>query len=220
MAGAAPGSGCVRVGKEGSSSPSDEHEDDSIKSGSSHTLWKHRAAVRMAEKPSQKRVDVLIWATSPHLNNSVDQTRSLRTDVPDAVTLTPTVSSRAGCCQWSCRTGRSRCGCEWWWGTARWTRKRRGTAPWAATCIPTSDRWPAKPPWGLQPGGCICTGTSTVSSEHQSCILGRFYRIKPVSELVPKWDPVFLDENLRAQNSGAMKMHPDGQYGGGFWCPD
>lgn len=122
--------------------------------------------------------------------------------VTAGVNLTPAFSSPAGCCRWSCRTGRSRRGCEWWWGTSRWTRKRRGTARWAATCIPASDQWRAIPLWGLQPGGCICTGTQDRDLQTSSaCDLLSCSRIKPVSELVSEWDPVFLDENLREQNS-------------------
>lgn len=67
MAAAAPGPGCVRAGKEGSSSLPGLHKGDSIESESSHALWKHTVDGAVFRGPDQESDGGPTVETSPQL---------------------------------------------------------------------------------------------------------------------------------------------------------
>lgn len=156
MAGGAPVSDCVQAGTEGWCRPSDFPKDNSTKSESSPAVWRN-----ITGHERQSRAASVVGVAT-----RLCVVKDKKVMATAGVNLTPALFFPAGCCQWSCRTDRSRCGCEWWWGTSRWTRRHRGTAPWAATRIPATDRWQAIPPWDLPPGGCIWEMSHQLEPKH------------------------------------------------------
>lgn len=184
MAGGAPVSVCVQAGTKGWCSLSGLPKDNPTKSESSHAVCLN---IKCQDQNKISRLWIkdsdLIHHTELSLFASAQWYRTVlagvgpnkclcgekgkKLMVTAGVNLTAALSFPAGCCQWSCRTGRSRRGCEWWWGTSHWTQRHRGIAPWAAKCTPATGRWQATLLYGHRPGGCICGEAN--NGQFQTC---------------------------------------------------